>query len=519
MTSRLTAGAALTLLMLLHIWSVAALIARPPFLDETEALQAGVRIARGERLYQNFAEHHPPFLFSALASFAPAGGSEPIKLYVIRARILFAFFGSLAIAAAASIVWFASRRASAVILFTALLLNDPGLWLRAFADVRADPPSLALWWLGAALIVLPAAGGKGGAMLRGLGLGLIAHACLWNPKWPVASAVMGGVFLVRLTSDWRRSRGDAITGAIVAMAVTAGGVALMAMLVDLRTVAGNVFGLTRALVKWSDHLQAMHIAVAGPEPVPWLYCPPLFHPRYVLPAAAITLVAMLRAPQAFGGRRLVATLLALIPATLTEIRFLYPYPAPWGQYYILWSMAGAATLALAPQAVVALFSRAGLRIRKVIGAAPIAVAALAMVAATNLIPVKSIGPDPYWQSFAYLHRHLQPSDRVWTDLPRYPLGARDAGYYWFGFDRLVPVALEYAQTPEGSRVLPAIREQDLPPCRLERGLEPNLRFLAGEEQYRRLQIVAGCFARLRAAGVVVPTPVPGIYAVIRRAVR
>jgi hypothetical protein len=513
MTSRLTAGAVLSLLILLHVWVVAALIARPPFVDETESLQAGVRMARGERVYKDFAEHHPPFVFGLLSSFAPVAGGEGIRLYVIRARIVFAILGSVAVAAAACIVWFASRRASAVILFIALLLANPLLWLRAFADVRADPPSLALWWLGAALILLPAGDGVRRAILGGVGLGLIAHSCLWNPKSPVASALMAGVFLFNLRSDWRRSRGGAIAGLMVALTLTAGGLALTAHYADLRTVFDNVIGLTRALVKWSNHLQAMHVAVTGPAPLPWFDCPSMFRPRYVIPATAFVLFAVLRAPEAFGNRRLVWTFLALVPATMIEIRFLYPYPAPWVQYYILWSMAGAAVFAFVPQAVIAL---AGSRFRRLTAAVPIVMAALATLAATNLIPLESAGKDTYWLSFAYLHQRLRPSDRVWTDLARYPLGARDASYYWFGFDSFVPVALEYAQTSEGSRVLPPIREIDLPPCRLERGLEPDLRFLAGETRYRRLPTVAACFARLRAAGVVVPTPVPTVYEVVRR---
>ena len=41
-----------------------------------------------------------------------------------------------------------------------------------------------------------------------------------------------------------------------------------------------------------------------------------------------------------------------------------------------------------------------------------------------------------------------------------PIGARDASYYWFGFDSVVPAALQYAKTPEGSKLLPPIREED-----------------------------------------------------------
>jgi hypothetical protein len=515
---RLTAGAALLLLIALHFWSVWTLIGRSPFLDETEALQAGIRMARGERIYRDFAEHHPPLVFALLSTFAPRdGGVRTVQTYIIRARILFALFGCVAIASAATLIWSAARWVSALILFISLLLQSPNLWLRAFVDVRADPPSLALWMLGAALVLLPGDVRKNAPILPGLGLGLIAQSCLWNPKWPIASAVIGIVFLLRLADTWRHSRRVAIAAVAVAVSVTLCGLAVISIVADWRSVIGNVFGFTRALVDWSNRLQQMHIAITGPAPVPWQYCPPLFHPRYVISAAVVVTFAALRVPDARGHRRVIATLAALVAATFIEICFLYPHPAPWVQYYILWSIAGAAMIALLPQAVVDLVTQTRPNVARAIAFVPIVIAALAMLSAANVIPLKSRDRDPYWLSFEYLDRHLERSDRIWTDLQRYPIGAHDANYYWFGFDRIVPAALQYAKTVQGSRILPPIGEEDLPPCRLMRGLEPNLRYIAGPELYKRLPIVAACFARLRAAGVVVPTPVPSVYEVVRKA--
>ena len=473
MMGRLTAGAALALLIALHVGSLAALIARPPFLDEVESLQAGVRVARGECIYADFAEHHPPFLFATLARLGPGDGAQSIRKYVIRARIVFAIFGTIAIAAAAAIVWRAAKNIWALVIFIALLLNDPSLWLRAFADVHAEPVALALWWGGLALMLL-----ANSSIARGVGLGLVAHASMWNPKWPVASLVVGITFLLS-----ERKRRGAI---IAAIAVAAAGIGLMAMFADLRVMWSNVFGLTRAMVQWSDRLQAMHLSVTGPPAGPWAWCPEVFWPRFVIPAT-LAVIAALR-------KRIVLLLGSLVAATLIEIRFLYPHPTPWVQYYILYAMAASSMFALVPQAIATLFPRAK--------AAAIAIPAaiIAIIPALNLIPTKSAG-DTYWQSFAYLHRNLQPSDRVWIDLARHPIGAHDAHYYWFGFDSLVPVALQYAHNSE----------QNLPPCRLERGLEPNLKFLGSD--YRRLPIVAGCFERLRLAGVVAPSPVPGVYVV------
>jgi hypothetical protein len=505
MIGRVTVGAALALLIVLHVGSVAALIARAPFLDEVESLQGGVRVARGERPYRDFAEHHPPLLFAALASFAPPGGIEAIQQYVIRARIVFAIFGVMAMVSAASIVWYASKQGWAPIIFIAALLSSPSMWLRAFADVHPEPPSLALWWLGAALILLP----RTGAFLRGVGLGLIGHACLWNPKWPIASIAIGIVFLLALANEKRR----AVMAVSVALLMIGAGVVMIAKLSDLQAFAISVFGLTRAMFRWSVQLQRMHLAVTGPEPSPWQWCPRLFLPRYVAPATMVVLIALWRAKEAFGNRRIASVFVALIAATLIEIRFVYWYPAPWVQYYVLWSMAGAAMYAFLPQAIGALFLP---RRPRIVNSVAVAACLLAIFGASNVIPLRPALKDPYWQSFEYLHRHLQPGDRVFIDLARHPIGAFDASYYWFGFDSFVVVALQYARTPAGSRVLPPITEQDLPPCRLERGLEPHLRFLSGDTAYRRLPKVASCFARLRAAGAIVPSPVPGVYRVSGR---
>jgi hypothetical protein len=67
--------------------------------------------------------------------------------------------------------------------------------------------------------------------------------------------------------------------------------------------------------------------------------------------------------------------------------------------------------------------------------------------------------------------------------------------------------------------LPALREEDLPPCRLERGLEPNLRFIAARLHYERLPTVERCFDRLLAGGRIAPTPFADVYAVVRSAPR
>ena len=144
---------------------------------------------------------------------------------------------------------------------------------------------------------------------------------------------------------------------------------------------------------------------------------------------------------------------------------------------------------------------------------------LALLAATNLVPLRLNVPDPNTLSTGYLRARLGPNDTVWMDMTRFPLGARPADYYWFGFHDVVPAALQYAQTVEGAKVLPPLREENLPPCRLERGLEPHLRFIAARKHYDHLPVVEDCFHRLQARGLVAPTPFADVYSVVRSAAR
>jgi len=500
----------------IDIGVIVGLIDRVPHVDETEQLQGSIMLARGERMYTDFAEHHPPLFFSLLSTFAPvATGEEALHLYLVRARALSAVFGSIAFAAAAWILWKASGRAYSVLIFVALILSRPVLWGRAFAEVRSEPPSLALWWAGAALVLLPRALSRRNAILRGLGLGLVAQACLWNPKWPVASVVIGLIFLLNLRRESRTDGGNAIAAAVTAIAVAAAGFAVIAMTTGLRPFIDHTFGFTTALVRWSRAVQA-----ASPgRAIAWVHCPDLFRLIYAAPAAAIVALGIWWRRDVVRDPLLIWSLLALAAAALIEIRFVYPYPALWLQYFIFWSILAAMMMALVPQICLSLLERLVPAATVATKAAAVIVTLVALVAATNALPANWNTSDPYRVSSSYLRARLGPRDTVWIDMTRYPLGARRASYYWFGFRDVVPAALQYAQTRPGAMTLPALREEDLPPCRLERGLDPNLRFLAARLHYERLPIVAGCFDRLLAHGRIAPTPFSDVYSVVRSAAR
>jgi hypothetical protein len=513
---RATIAFAFLFLAAIHFGVIAGSIARVPHVDETEQLQGSIMLARGERIYTDFFEHHPPFLFQLVSTFAPAGGGEKaLDLYLIRARILSGVFGTIAFAVAAWILWKASGRAYAVLIFVALVLSQTPLWERAFTEVRGEPPSLALWWAGAALILLPRAPCRRNAILHGLGLGLVAQACLWNPKWPVTSVVIGVIFLLTIRRDWRLGRGNTIAAVVTAIAVAATGLAVIAATTGLRNFVDHTFGFTTALVQWSRSIQS-----AGPHAADaWQHCPRLFRLTYVVPAAAVVALGVWWRRDAVHDAPLAGSVLALTAAALIEIRFIYPYPALWLQYFILWGILAAMIIALVPQVCILFvehFAPAGAIVTK---PAVVVLTLVALLAATNAVPVDWRPSHPYGVSSPYLRSRLGPHDTVWIDMTRYPLGARRASYYWFGFRDVVPAALQYAQTPRGKRTLPPLREEDLPPCRLERGLDPNLRFLAARLHYERLSIVAGCFDRLLARGRIAPTPFSDVYAVVRSAPR
>jgi hypothetical protein len=500
----------------IHCGVIIGAIARVPHVDETEQLQGSIMLARGEAMYTDFFEHHPPFFFELLSTFAPArSGEAALDGYLIRARALAAAFGTVAFAMAAWILWKASGRTYAVLIFVALILSRAPLWERAFTEVRSEPPSLALWWAGAALVLLPAAFDRLNAILRGLGLGLVAQACLWNPKWPVTSVVIGVIFLLAVRRDFLVSRANAIAALITAIAVAMVSLGVIAATTGLGNFVDHTFGFTAALVQWSRATQAASPRAADA----WVHCPALFRLIYVVPAAAVVAAGVSWRRGSVRNPSLVVSILAFTAAALIEIRFVYPYPALWLQYFVLWGILAAMIIALVPQVCASFVEDIAPRAAALTKYAVMMLTLLSLLAATNGVPADWDRSDPNRVSSRYLRSRLGPNDTVWIDMTRYPLGVRRASYYWFGFRDVVPAALQYAQTSRGAKTLPPRREADLPPCRLERGLDPHLRFLAARLHYERLPIVAGCFDRLLASGRIAPTPFSDVYAVVRSAPR
>jgi hypothetical protein len=490
MTARLAGALALAAIVVLHVVALVRLVDRTALDgDESEFLHAGLRMARGERIYVDFAEHHAPIVFQLLSHL----DHQDLRAYVRRARAFSTVCGAIALAAAAFLVWRATRRLYAPAILIGGLAAEPLIMARAFADVRSEPLALALVLLGALLIVIAPRRPAVGA----LGVGLIVFAFLVNPKWPLSSLALCLVFVIGAAPARRLA---------YAAVAAAGAFLLLAVSIDPRTYFDFVFLLNRALFRWKMQYDANVIGLLPP----FFFCPTMLLPKFVVPAAVLVAFAAARVRDAFADVRLVWGSLLLAATSLIELRFVHPFPVVlWPQYLIVWAFAASAIYALVPQAVVALVPP---RVKPVARATAVVFTSIALLQGIVNMPTGSI--DPATKITGRLAGMLGPGDTVFLGMNRHPLGAVDASYYWFGFSDVVPASLAFAKTPRGRAILPPIREEDLPPCRLERGLDPHLR-LVGSESLEALPIVKGCVQRLLARGVLVRTRAAGVYRVRR----
>jgi hypothetical protein len=305
--------------------------------------------------------------------------------------------------------------------------------------------------------------------------------------------------------DAARERRALMHSSAVALLVAAAGLGVTACLADLRMVYFHVFTLTSAMVA--------QVFPPGTIFPPLFGCPPLLRPTAVLAAAAVVIAVWLRRRAVFRMPRLVVILLLIVAASVAEIFFIYPYPAVDSRFYSFWTLAASSLLVLLPLGAAGLLP-AGPRIaERLRSAIPVGAMLLALVASLDLIQPQRPQPDSYWRSAAWIDARLAPGETVWNGWTRHPIAARDASYYWFGMLEVIPVALKLATTEPGRSFLPALTEEDLPPCRVERGLDSRVRFLA--EPLDTLPLAKACFARLRAKGALAPTPYNRLWLVRR----
>ncbi len=473
-------------------------LGRGPHVDEVEHLHATVRMARGERPFLDFEEHHPPLFWGMLRPLLPASdGIAAMQTFVTRARLFSGFMTALAILSAALILRKASGDSWTMVTFLGLSFAAGGVWRNGLADVRPDSTALGFWWVGTALVLLARR-----PSLRGLGLGCIFVASMIKPQWPLSSIVVGVVFLIAVV----RERRTFFVASGTALAVAAAGVLATASLADLRYVYFHVITLTRAMI-------VVNYAAAKEFYLPYFGCPPLLRPPLISLAAAVVIAAWFRARSSFAAPRLVGTLLAIAAASLAEIYFVFPYPVVDFRYYAFWVIAAAIVLALLRQsaaALIPLHTRFLAGLRKAI---LVSVTILALLASFSIIEPERPKPDSYWVYMAWLNARIQPGETIWNGIGRHPIDAHDPSYYWFGMPDVLPVALKLALTEEGRRYLPPIGERDLPPCRIERGLDRNVRFIAVPME--TLPAARGCFVRIRDRGLLERTPYSLIWMVRR----
>jgi len=474
----LTAAAAIAFIVARHLIAAHAVLQRGFDGDEAELLHAGWLMRAGLRLYRDFCEDHSPFLFTILQRLVP----DPFDLatYVARARFFSAACGVLATGAAATLAYRLSRSLLAPLITLTLLFASPWVWYRGLSDVRNDPPTLLLFWLGALFLL----GGWKSERVRfafaGTGIGLIAVAALWNPKWPLDSIVLGIIYLATL----RHARGvrNVALAIVPPLIAIAGAIGWIVSAVPWRDYVFFSFKYNQLFGAWFTQ-RAMLTKDWFGGGRPYMYCDPAFRGVAAVVCVLAAIALRKRAPFA---------LLALAAAATIEIRFVYPYPNIWPQYYLMWSFVAACLYGTTAAQLLALARE------QVRDAATIAIAAVCAIAVHLMMPIDlAISGSPIR---AYFQKKLRPGETVWMLPNNHPIGVRDGGYYWFAMKDLAPFSLAYAAAHPGATPLPPITERDLPVCRAERGLQPDLRFVSGSGFLDELPEAQRCLDRLIASG-------------------
>jgi hypothetical protein len=497
-----------------HLIGVQSVLLRAIDGDETELLHAGWLMHQGLRLYRDFAEDHAPFLFVILKWMVPAAGTAAfprldLYTFVARARTFTSLCGLLGVGAVAVLAYRASRSLIAPLVTIAAVMASPEVWLRGVVQVRNDPPAVLLFWLGALLLLGGWRSERVRALCAGTGIGLVAIAALWNPKWPLESLVLGVVYLIMLWRSFRRGPSLAVLAITPPLACVGAALACIAVTVPLGDYVFFTFRYNQILSAWmatNPYLARLTKPLLSHSRA-YMFCAPAF--KGIWPVIAIViLLALLSSP---SMRRRLDTidwpahwvLLALGAAATIEIRFLYPYPIVWAQYYVMWSLIAACLYGTISAALVRQLPGDGMRL-----AATVVVVLVALFKVDQAMPLP--GGAVGWPLRSYMQRNLRGNETIWVSAEVHPIGAADAGYYWFATNDLVPFSLEYAGRHPGTP-LPAIADRDLPVCRAERGLQPDLRYVSGGLFLRSLPGSSRCLGRLIASGRAVRTPVADVW--------
>jgi hypothetical protein len=499
------AVAALLCLLAAHLFAVYARRHRALDHDEAQYLHVGWLMAQGEQLYRDFAEDHSPFLFVIFQSLVPAAGTEAmprldVLSYAASARTMTAACGVLALACIALLTYRATRNVLAPLVTITALLGSDWFWYRALADARNDPPALLLFWLGALLLVASWQKERSRYLLAGIGIGLAVAAALWNPKMPFECIVLGAIYLWRLKEAFHSGAGAVAKTVLPPIAITAATLLFVVRIASL----GDYFFFTFQynLIFTSSSGSSSGFLRR------FVYCDRLFKgllPLLVLGAAStILLMPRLRVRFRDLDLRAYAIVLALAIAAFLDIQFVFPYPNLWPQYYLMWDISVAALYGMTAAAVLRSLANSRFEVAGQIVAAVLAVIVLQQALLWT-------GGSPSWHAVSHLQKQLRPGETVWLSSEVHPIAAHDASYYWFAFADLMPVSLQYAAAHPGQSPLPVVRQEDLPTCRAERGLEPNLRFVSGVATLGSLPVARACLERMIASGRAKRAPIRDIW--------
>ncbi|HYH09132.1 MAG TPA: hypothetical protein VEK11_18935 [Thermoanaerobaculia bacterium] len=475
-------------ILVLQLLAVHAMAGRPLHYDENEYLHASWLMANGQRIYRDFFEDHPPHLFLLLQSVLPDGELRAIdvRAWAIRSRWLCGLFGTIAVGAIALFAWRMTRVVSAPLVAAATLLASSQIWSRGLADIRAEAPTLALFWVGLVLLTWSVEPTRAQAGRAGVGIGLIFFSNIWNPKSPLEAVLAGLYFLWLVRKQWVAFAAAIVTGAIALVPLFTFTTPRDYFFFNIRLKADAVADYL--LNPWVTRFFARYPmwATASPQHRWW----------WIVAAIVLAIIAMRVWKPA--DRRLAWIAIVLAISALVELRFIYPYPNLWAQYLTL-----IATTAALVYALLAALLPARIQFAVAIAAALVAIVPLQRKAFTDVPPSWT----RYWSAQRALQTSLGPEDRVWISPPRHPVAAFDASYYWYNFRESTPSAIKrQARYPE---FLPPLGFRDLPPCHL------RARYIELGDWMPFLGEVCACAQNAFNTGNLAPTKSMGIFEVTR----
>jgi hypothetical protein len=493
---------AVLVLVAVHVAVIHAQLLRAVHHDEGEHLHAAWLLHHGARLYRDFNENHSPYLYLLLQPFVAWAGS--LASLLIASRLLMALFSAIAVGCAAAMAWRITRTPAAPLVVAALLLAPGPLWGRAIADVRSEPVTLALFWAGALLLLWSHEARPTTAIRVGLGMGFVAAAALWNPKWPLESLILGGIYLAALVRLARTRSWYAALSLLAAALLPAAMIPIALLSASWGDLRFFSVDFTRAFYSWFAHSRMVQSTFGFAGPLQYL--PTRFTPWLVAPAALLAGYSLTWRSGRPVTRWAGYVLLAMGVASALEIRFLYSYPRLWPQYFVMWAFVGALIYSMA-LSTVNVFRMPRTQLGMIV------VATIFFVLCAW--PLRRLGfeDQKYWSRMALIEGHLRTGAEVVLDPTAHPIRVWDGSYYWYAFADQVPFALAYAHTDAGRRFLPPGDETSLPPCAIARGEGTQVQFLQ-RSIWRNLPAARGCLERGLQQGLLRPTADADILEVV-----